>query len=283
MVPAQREPPPDLAVQPVPLPFRHGQVPGERVQQLDILLRRVDAFPVVLADGGDLEQVIRFDLALGKLTGAQPVRAGRHPLTDLVVDVLDLAEERVPAVGVHVFRRPGSQVAAGPQRLPGPLVADARVDPVPGGRRVHQAERFGRLPLLELVPHHLHIEPGQVPPRHRGQFGAEFHAGDAEAAPGQRTGRLARCASHLEQVIWRCQAGQGDEIIEQGLGVAGTHPVVALSGLVERLPQPLAVCLGMHRVKYATDLTCDPIPASPAAVCDAILDRLERVLPPGML
>ena len=39
--------------------------------------------------------------------------------------------------------------------------------------------------------------------------------------------------SHLEQAVrWR-QAGQRDEIIEQGLGVVGPYPVVELGGPVD--------------------------------------------------
>jgi hypothetical protein len=53
------------------------------------------------------------------------------------------------------------------------------------------------------------------------------------------------------QVVSRLQAGQGDEIIEQHLGVVGPYPVVELGGPVERLPQPLVLILRMHRANSA--------------------------------
>jgi len=203
VVPAQRQPPPDLAVQPSPLPLRHGQVPGERAEQLDVLLGRVDALPIVLADRGDLKEPAGLDPGpvIGELAGTRLRRAGRQAFADLVVDVLDLAEERVAAVGKHVLRRPHGQVTARAQRLPGPPVTDGRVDPVPGGGRVHQAGRLGRLPVLELALYHLDRVSGQVLAGDRGQLGAELDAGDPETAPGQRAGRLAGRAPHLEQVV----------------------------------------------------------------------------------
>ena len=89
--------------------------------------------------------------------------------------------------------------------------------------------------MLELTLHHLHRPLGQIPPGGRGQLGAELDARDPEAAPRQRAGRQARRAAHLEQVVARRQAGQGDEIIEQSLGIPGSRPVVAPSGAVEGL------------------------------------------------
>ena len=209
----------------------------------------VDALPVVVADGDDLEEPARLDLGpvIGKFAGTLLPRAGRQPLPDLVVDVLDLTEERVTALGKHVSRRPDGQVTAGPQRLPGSRVTQAGVDPVPRGSRVHQSVWLTRLPFLELALHHLHRPSGQVLAGGRGQFGAELDAGDPETPPRQRAGRLPRRAPHLEQAVARREAGQGDEIIEQGLGIVGSHPVVEPSGPVERLPQLLALILSRHR------------------------------------
>ena len=238
MVAAKRQAPPDLAVQPAAFPLRHVQVPGERLEELDVLLGRIDPFPAVLTDRGDLEEPAGLDPGplVGQLTRPRPRRAGRQPFADLVVDVLDLLEERVAAVGKGVLGRPEGEMTAGPQRLPRPLVADGGVDPVPGGGRVHQAERVRRPPLFERGPHHLNLEPGQVLPDHRGQLRAELDAGDPVAAPRQRAGRLAGRAPHLEQVVARRQAGQRDEIVVQRPGILRPDPVVPRGGRVERLP-----------------------------------------------
>jgi hypothetical protein len=113
-------------------------------------------------------------------------------------------------------------MTAGPQRLPRSLVADGGVDPVPGGGRVHQAERVRCPPLFERGPHHLNLEPGQVLP-------------------------------DLEQVVARRQAGQRDEIVVQRHGILRPDPVVPRGGRVERLPQSLAIGIRAHPGNSATD------------------------------
>src|SRR4051794_8028639 len=40
------EPPPNLAVEPLPLPILHGDVPGEGVEQVDVGVGVIDEFPV---------------------------------------------------------------------------------------------------------------------------------------------------------------------------------------------------------------------------------------------
>ena len=81
VVPAQRQPPPDLAEQPLALPLRHGDVPGERAEQLDVLLGGVDPFPVVMPNGGHLEQPAGLDpgLVVGELAGPQLARCRADP------------------------------------------------------------------------------------------------------------------------------------------------------------------------------------------------------------
>src|SRR5690348_12489936 len=116
MVAAQRQPPPDLAVQPAALPLRHVQVPGERLEELDVLLGWIDPFPAVPKDRGDLEEPAGLDPGpvVGQLAGPPPPRrAGRQPLADLVVDVLDFLEERIAAVGKGVLGRPEGEMTAG--------------------------------------------------------------------------------------------------------------------------------------------------------------------------
>jgi hypothetical protein len=145
-------------------------VPGERAEQLDVLLGAVDLFPVVLTDAGHLEQPARLDPGpvAFELTRPEPRLTGRQPFADLLVDLLDLAEERITAVGKHVRLLPDGQVPARPQRLPGPPVPDPRIDPLPGRSREHQADLLLRPPILEPPLHHLDIEPGQVAPCHCG-------------------------------------------------------------------------------------------------------------------
>jgi hypothetical protein len=164
---------------------------------------------------------------------------------------MDLAEERITPVGKHVRLLPDGQVPTRAQRVGGPPVPDPRIDPLPGGSREHQADRLLRPPVLEPPLHHLDVEPGQVPPRHRGQFPAQLHAGDPESAPRQRQRRLPRGASDLNQPIPGPQAGEGDQVLEQRFRVIRPRPMVALGGLVERFPQPLPLIIRSHPGQYA--------------------------------
>jgi hypothetical protein len=227
-------------------------VVGERAEQFDVLLRVVDPVPAVLADPGYLEQPagLYFLPVVRKLARSGPGRAVRQSLADLLVDLLDLIEERITPIGEHVLLGPQGQVPAGPQCLPGPLVPHTRVDPVPRRGREHQADRLVGPPVLESSLDHLDIEPGQVPAGHRGQLGAEFHAGDAESSPGQRQRSLARGAPHLEQPIPGPQSGQRHQVVVQRLGIVGPDPVVGVGRLVKRLPQPLALGIGPHPGQY---------------------------------
>jgi len=163
-------------------------VPGERVEQLDVLLGPVNPIPVVLPDPGHVEQPAGLDPGPVVLEFPRPEadRARRQPFADLLVDVLDLLEERIASIRKHVLLRPQGQVPAGPQRLPGALVPRSRVDPVPRSGREHQADRFARPPVLEPSLQHFDIEPSHVPAGHRGELAAQLQAGDAEPAPGQR-------------------------------------------------------------------------------------------------
>jgi hypothetical protein len=238
-------------------------VPGERVEQLDVLLGAVDPFPGVLADPDYLEQPALFysgPIVL-ELSRPGPGRAVRQPLADLVVDVLDLAEEGITSVGEHVFLRPQGQVPTGPQRRPGPLEADGRVHPVPRRSGEHQAGRLLRPPVLEPPLDHLDVEPGQVPAGRRGELGAQFHAGDAESPPGQRQRSLARGAPDLQQPIPGLQPGQRNKIVVQRFGIVGPDSVVDLGRLVKRLPQPLALSIGSHRGQYRDPPAPQPAPS----------------------
>ena len=197
---------------------------------------------------------------------------GRLPFTDLLVDLLDLAEERVTPVGKHVQGAPEREVAARAEHLPGAAVADGRVDPVPGGRRVDQVEPLARAgpPLLEPPLDDLGVQPGQVAARGGGQVRAEFDAGDPETAPGQRDGGLAGPAAHFQQVVARSQPGDGDELVEELSRVVRADLVVAPRRLVERVPEPQAVLVRHHgpslspmpRARQPSARPA-PVPASP--------------------
>jgi hypothetical protein len=113
-------------------------VTGERLEELDVLLGRIDPFPAVLTDRGDLEEPAGLDPGpvVGQLTGPRPRRAGRQPFADLVVDVLDLFEERVAAVGKGVLgrstaRRP-RRTSAAVARDPHPYAPGNSATDVPG-------------------------------------------------------------------------------------------------------------------------------------------------------
>ena len=225
---------------------------GERGEQFDVLLGAVNPLPVVLADPGHLEQPAGLDPGPVVFEFPRPGADGvrRHPLADLLVDLLDLLEERIAPIGEHVPLRPKRQVPAGPQRLPGPLVPHPWVDPVPGRGREYQADRLIAGPVLEPPLHHLEVETGQVPAGHRGELAAQLQAGNTEPPAGQRQRGLPRSATHLQQpVTWR-QPGQGDQVIKQRPGIIRPHPVVDLGRSVKRLPQPLALSIGPHWGQY---------------------------------
>jgi hypothetical protein len=239
-------------VQPLPLPARHEQVVGERAEQLDVLLDVVDPFPVVLPDGGHLEQAAGLDLGpvVFEFPRPWPRRIRRLSLADLVVDVLDLFKERIAPVREHVLLRPKRQVSSWSQRLPGTLVPHPRVDPVPGRGREHQADRFVRPPILEPSLHHVDVEPSQVPAGRRGELAAQLQARETEPPPGQWQRGLPRGAPHLQQPVTRRQPGPGDQVVEERLGIIGPDPVVCLGRLVKRRPQPLSLSIGPHPGQY---------------------------------
>jgi hypothetical protein len=95
------QPAADLTVQTIALPWGHGDMAGERAEQAYVRLRVVADLPVEMADGDAGEQAGLRDLGplVGQLTRPGKARARRQALADLVVDVLELAEERVAPAG----------------------------------------------------------------------------------------------------------------------------------------------------------------------------------------
>src|SRR5690242_12419679 len=96
----------DLTVQPVALPLRHRDVPGECVEQPDVLRRGVAGLPAVAPHSHAAEQAGGLDLGgvVGEIERRAKAPAAWQAFADLVVDVLDLTEERIPVGWDHVTR-----------------------------------------------------------------------------------------------------------------------------------------------------------------------------------
>ena len=248
--------PPDFPVQPLPLPVRHAQVPGERVEQLDVLLGRRKPVPSRTAGPARTSNSPLASMSARLVRRAPRPRRDAHPPASP-----RRSRRRPPGSRRRTDRRrrgtraprPERQVPAGPQRLARPAGtgppgrSSARPSPrTPGLNRARSAA-----PVLELAPVTTSTSiPGQVLPRRGGQLRAELDAGDPEPAPGQRQRGLPGRAADLQQPVAGRQPGHRDQVIEQRLGIVGPDPVVALGGLVERLPQPLPLSIGPHRGQY---------------------------------
>jgi hypothetical protein len=48
-------------------------------------------------------------------------------------------------------------------------------------------------------------------------------------------------------MVARRHPGQRDEVVEQLVRIIRSYPVIAVSGLLKHLPQPLALSIRMHR------------------------------------
>ena len=184
-----RETLPDFFVEVVALSCLHGDVAGEGVKQSEILLGVVAQFPVEVANDNVLEEPDSFDLAaiVGQFGGSWTGCVLGQTLADLVVDLLELDEEWVTAVGEHVGGAPEGEMPAGAQQLPGPLVSDRRIDPVPcrcGKDEIEPISDEG-LPGLESALGDGHIrECGEVAAGSSGKICADLDAGDLKTATG---------------------------------------------------------------------------------------------------
>src|SRR5437016_2221856 len=107
--------------------------------------------------------------------------------------------------------RPEGEVAPGSQQLPGPRIADLGVEPAPRGGCVDQVEglRRGRSPFFEGGLDDAHLgERLELAPGDGGELVAELHAGDLEATPSERHGRLSRATTNFEKAITRAKIGE---------------------------------------------------------------------------
>jgi hypothetical protein len=113
-------------------------------------------------------------------------------------------------------------------------IANDRVDPVPGSRRVDGVERLDAVPLLERGDMDVRREAGEIPARLLGKLRSQLERDDREAALEQWPRRLPGSATDLEQAIARLDLRELDEVVEQRRGVRGPRRVVAIRNGVER-------------------------------------------------
>jgi hypothetical protein len=158
----------------------------------------------------------------------------------------DVAEQRHPASGTEqvVRSRP----------------ANRRVDPVPR-RRGHQDIEASTavVPLLEARRLDGDVaegggplagECGHVRTRLDGRHGTSEHR--------QRPRRLTGTAAHLQHRRPLVQAGDGDEVREQLVGVSRPDPVVELRHLVEHPTEIASIRACHHTILPGMSPTCRP-------------------------
>src|SRR3954452_2101890 len=135
---------PDLRVQAMPLPRLHRDMTRESVKQPDVAVSVVGDLPVEVAHQDWFEQSAGVDVlaVLRQLTRPGVRRALGQAFADLVVNLLQVGEEPVPALRKDVRGTPERQVASRPEQLPRAPVANRWIEPVPGGGREHQIERL---------------------------------------------------------------------------------------------------------------------------------------------
>jgi hypothetical protein len=159
----------DGVIQVRPLGRVHGDVAGEGVEQRQVLRSGVRLLPHVAADGDrGAEQPGGHDL--GRQHVGHVLGSGRRPhvarpgLADVLVDRLDLGEERVEAQGKGMGCLPDGHVPAGAQHRVGLGPPHRRVDPMPRGGRVHEVVRTRHPgPRLELAYLYRHFRKCRQP------------------------------------------------------------------------------------------------------------------------
>jgi hypothetical protein len=118
-----------------------------------------------------------------------------------------------------------------------------------GGIDKVEAHSGGRRPGLEVSLDDLDAgEPREVLPGLLGQARPEFHAGDQEAAAGQRDRGQARRTADFQQPVAASQAGQPDQLGEEFGGVFGPRLLIEPRGRLEGAAELISI-IG-HRVEY---------------------------------
>src|SRR5215204_3087107 len=137
-------------------------------------------------------------------------------LTESVVDMLDLAEERVKAVRKCVLGAPEGQVPSRSQHGVSLRVADFRVDPVPGGRGINQVEALGLArPGFEGGDVYLGRHTSELATGYVGEPRAQLDTDNRDATFENRPGRLACAAADLESAVVLLQASKSEEVCEE--------------------------------------------------------------------
>ena len=130
-------------------------------------------------------------------------------------------------------RRPATRRGAGPGR-PSPSRRPGRPSARRWPRRPGRTGRRSRSASSKVVSRISTVgEGGQPRPRRRGQVRAGLEPDDPTAALGQREGRHAGARADLEHLGVRRRVGKGQEIVEEGLGIARSQLVVEVGDGVE--------------------------------------------------
>jgi len=197
----------------------------EGVEQLEVAVSVVGDLPVEVAHQDWFEQAagLYVLVLVGQLTRRGVRRPRWQAFTDLVVDLLQVGKEPVPALRKDVRGAPERHVTSRPQQLPRAPVANRWIEPVPGGGREHQIETlvFRGVDVLERALDDLDAgEAGQVATRHGGQRRPRLDASDVKTPAGQRQRRLAAGgAPDLQQPVIRIELSGSDHRLVQRLGV----------------------------------------------------------------
>jgi hypothetical protein len=148
-------------------------------------------------------------------------------LADLVVDGLDLREERIGVVGKRVLRAPEGELPAGSQHPMGFPVRSGRIDPVPRRRGIDELVRLVlAIPVLERDDVDVEWATGQGDARLLGEVRPQLHSDNGESAIEERSCRLAGRAADLEQAGARFELAQRYQVIEELVRIGGARSVM---------------------------------------------------------
>ncbi len=131
-------------------------------------------------------------------------------------------------------RGPEREVPARPKESVSLAVANGGIDPVPGGGRVDEIERFRlAFPRLEGRDVDLGGQAREVLARAGRELRSQLDADNAKAAREQRPRRLAGRAADLEQARARLELRERDQVVEELLRIIRPRGVVLFGRRVE--------------------------------------------------